>query len=571
MSYAAFSLTACNYLDESPYDWVQPKDVFSMENNFQRPINQAYSYIPSGYNRVSSAFLDAATDDAISTINSSSVHLLARGFYNSNTPVLNPWNSSYLGIRQTHFVQHNLKEIDLVLNNQTPQQVIDLKNIYSGEMYALRALFEFNLLKHYGGYPIVDRYYAYGDPELASKPRNTFDECVKNIIQLCDSAAKYLDVVPQGNNSGRGRMTKGAALAIKAKTLVYAASPLFNQPTNNNPVIGYSSPTAADITKRWEDAAAACAEVINLKNANGSARYTLFANYANSFTQTPNNSDNDFIIYVMEAQNNSLERRHYPPSLAINSGGGTVPTQDLVDAFTTANGADYIKVNNATQYNNRDPRFEVTIGYNGSKYRNNAVTIFTKTGQGSTIDGLNAIVDRSTNTGYYLKKFLNLNLNFSANPGTVNHIFPIIRLADILLLYAEAMNEAYGPDIDPKGYGLTAKDAVKRVRTRAGFGANDQFLINATDVVTMRNKIKQERRIELSFEEQRYFDLRRWMDGEQLNKPVHGVKIETVGGTDVYSNFVIDPLRKFEFKMYLHPIPLSEIRSSPQISQNPGW
>ena len=127
-------------------------------------------------------------------------------------------------------------------------------------------------------------------------------------------------------------------------------------------------------------------------------------------------------------------------------------------------------------------------------------------GTGSTIDGLYIITDRSSNTGYYLKKFLGFNVNFSkASPGTAFHLFPLIRLGDMLLLYAEAMNEAYGPDTDPNGYGLTAKGAVQRVRTRAGFNAaSDKYLINATDVAAMRTKIKNERRVELAFEEQRY-------------------------------------------------------------------
>ena len=173
---------------------------------------------------------------------------------------------------------------------------------------------------------------------------------------------------------------------------------------------------------------------------------------------------------------------------------------------------------------------------------------------------------------WYLKKFLDFNINFSlANPGNAFHLFPIIRLSDILLLYAEAMNEAYGPDTDPNNFGLTAKDAVLTVRSRAGFKSDDQFLNDVTTKESMREKIKNERRIELSFEEQRYFDVRRWMDGDRLNQPVTGIRIIQNGNTLDYSNFVVDDLRKFSPYMYLHPIPLNEIKISPQIVQNPGW
>src|SRR5690606_10556105 len=126
-------------------------------------------------------------------------------------------------------------------------------------------------------------------------------------------------------------------------------------------------------------------------------------------------------------------------------------------------------------YSGRDPRFGAIIGYDGSEYGEQG-TIHTHIGQGATIDGRNVTIDRSTDTGYYLKKFLDFSIDFSkGNPGQSFHLFPLIRLADVLLLYAEAMNEAHGPDADPSGYGLTAKAAVQQVRTRAGFGI-DHYL-----------------------------------------------------------------------------------------------
>lgn len=218
--------TGCNYLDETPYDWSQPEDVFSMEANYVRPVNQAYSYIRGGFNSISGSFLDAATDDGMSTINSSSIHRLSRGYVRSNSPVQSSWNNSYQGIRQAIFAQKYLTEIELVLNKTTPEEVIGIKNTYIGEMYGLRALFEFDLLKHYGGYPIIDKYYALGDPELNVIERSSYSDCVAHIVNLCDSAIKYLDVTPIGGSGGYGRMTKGAALAIKAKTLIFSASPL---------------------------------------------------------------------------------------------------------------------------------------------------------------------------------------------------------------------------------------------------------------------------------------------------------------------------------------------------------
>jgi starch-binding outer membrane protein, SusD/RagB family len=559
----------CEYMDEIPFDWAQPDDVFSDEGTYVRPVNQAYSYVKGGFNRVNGAFLDAATDDGMTTIDGSNVHRISRAYVNSSSPVESCWNSSYQGIRQALFVQKNLAEQTLVLNNRSPEEVEQIKSVYSGEMYALRALYEFDLLRYYGGYPIVDKYYLLGDPELAQKTRSSFAECVSHIVNLCDSAVKYLDLDPFGGAGGFGRMTRGAALAIKAKALVYSASPLFNQAGNANPLTGHVNPTADQVRTRWEQAAEALAAVINLARPTGAKRYSLFNNYERLFITSPND---EYIVFRADGRSNGLENRQYPPSLSNTLGGGTVPTQEFVDAFTMADGTTYERGNPEAQYGGRDPRFNLIVGYNGSSYGPRG-TIYTKTGVGATTDALNVVRDRSTNTGYYLRKFIDTNVNFSVgNPATAYHLFPIIRLADILLLYAEAMNEAYGIDADPRGYGLTARGAVQMVRSRAGFTGTDKYLDGVTTREQMLEKIKDERRIELAFEEHRYFDLRRWMDAASLlNQPVSGVRIEDDGTRLDFSYFVVDNQRKFDTKMYLHPIPLNEIKISPNLVQNPGW
>ena len=563
----ALTFFSCQYMDEYPYDWAQPMDVFAMEQNYERPINQAYSYLTGGFDRINGSYLDAATDDGMSTLSNSSIHRLSRGFVNSSSPVESSWDASYKGIRQSLFVQKSLAEIDLVLNNKTSQDVINIKNTYSGEMYSLRAWYEFDLLRHYGGYPIINKYYNLGDPELSGIARNSFKECVQNIISLCDSAVKYLDIAPVGAAGGFGRMTRGAALAIKAKTLIFAASPLFNQSGNGNPLTGHVGAGAADIKARWEEAALACAAVINLKQSSGAPAYSLHSDYSTLFTSSPNS---EYIVFVGAAKSNSLENRQFPPTLSKTAGGGTVPTQEFADGFSLADGGTYVRNSSTNQYANRDPRFVATIGFDGSKY--DTKTVFTHLGQGATNDGLNILTDRSTNTGYYLKKFLDLKVDFSkATPVTAFHLSPLIRLSDMLLLYAEAMNEAYGPDADPKGFGSSARAAVQRVRTRAGFTGTDKYLQGVSSIPAMRDKIKQERRIELSFEEQRYFDLRRWLDGSTLAKPVTGINIEITNGVTINTYFTVDALRKFDTRMYLHPIPLQETMISPKIVQNPGW
>lgn len=566
LSFTLFAFAGCDYLDEKPYDWAQPVDIFTAEGTYLRPVNQAYSYMYGGFNRVSDAFLDAATDDGISTISSSTINLLARGFATSNNTIESCWEQSYDGIRQALYVQKNLKEQILFLNQKTKTEVAQIQSVYSGEMFALRALFEFNLMRHYGGYAIISQYYSLGDPNVDLIKRSSFDACVKNIVNLCDSAAKYLSVEPIGGSYGR--MNSGMALAIKAKTLIYSASPLYNQPGNTNPLTGYLGVSDADTKARWESAAAACAAVINLKTTTGTNKYSLYTNYEKLFITCPND---EYIVFNTALKSNTLENRQYPPTISRNSGGGTVPVQEFVDAFSMADGSNYERSSAATQYNSRDPRLTVSVGFNGSTYGTRG-KIYSKTGSGATMDALNAVVDKSTNTSYYLRKFLDFNVNFAiASPATTFHLFPIIRLADILLLYSEAMTNAFGPDVDPKGYGMTATSALLKVRLRAGFTASDKFLTGISTKEQMMAKIKNERRIELCFEEQRYFDLRRWMDGDKLNQPVTGIRIEDNAGTLNYTYFEVDGQRKFDTKMYFHPIPLIVINKSPGLEQNPGW
>lgn len=577
------TFSGCDYLDIKPTQWQTAEDVFSIETRYFQSANYAYSFIQPGLEHMhGSTFLEAAIDDGMSPVTTSNIHKLAQGYITASSPILSCWDNSYQGIRQALFTQKYMREIGVVISGQTEEESVAVKQQYIAEMDALRAWFEFCLLRLYGGYPIVDRVYDVSDEEPNHKGRDSFEDCVNHIVMLCDQAAEFLDVIPiGGENGGRGRMNKGIALAIKAKTLVYAASPLYNQAGNSNALLGYTDNNSG-LSQRWQSAAKACADVLNLCsdgtiNPAGTKRYALVAPtnkapYENLFTTYPNN---EYIMVYTRKKDNSMEQRQFPPTLSKSNGAKTVPTQDLVDAFTLANGSDFVRNNwdepLDPQYNNRDPRFKAIIGYDGCAY--NKRTFYTRVNSG-TDDALNAIVDHSTTTGYYLAKFCLKTIDFSkASPGNAAHASPLIRLADIYLMYAEAMAQAYGIDADPDNYGLTARAALQTIRTRAGFkAATDKFLVNVSTVDDFIAKVKQERRVELCFEEQRYFDLRRWMDGDKLNRPVHGIRIEASGKNLSYSYFEADNKRKFEDKMYFHPIPLKVIlQSGDVIVQNPGW
>lgn len=191
------------------------------------------------------------------------------------------------------------------------------------------------------------------------------------------------------------------------------------------------------MTERWKLAAKACADVINLNadgtiSPNGNKKYNLIAltaakTYDKIFINA--NPNPEYILFYTAAKDNALENRHYPPTISKDQGGGTVPSQQLIDAFTMKDGSDYTHSSDgASMYTNRDPRLAAIIGYDGSVYGKN--TIYTRISDNTTIDGLNQVKNRSTNTGYYLAKFLDKTLNFGqANVSTVFHLFPMIRLS----------------------------------------------------------------------------------------------------------------------------------------------
>ena len=585
---------ACSYIGEEPYTNLDAAAIGSNPNTYLLPANEAYTYMQNGFNFVGGSCLDAATDDAMSTVANATVHRLARGYINMDNTIVSPWANSFRGIRQACFAQHVLRDYTVKLPGRTPGETAALKAQYYYEMTALRAHYEFTLLQYYGGFPIVDEAIAFDDRQTADIARNSFSECVEHICELCDTAAAHLYVVAHNDNAALGRMTRGAALAIKAKTLLYAASPLYNRAGNTNPLIGYTAadvpPAYPAVSDRWRRAAHACMAVLTLQKDDGTPAYSLVncptpESWNTSNFLTGDGSVSEWIFIKTAAKSTTLEKRHYPPTISRGSGGGTVPTQELVNAFCAADGSRIAPPTDGqpTITEGREPRFYAFIAYDGCRTFDiyNGATlvsrrnVFTHSGKGETKDAIGAASDLSTTTGYYMAKFLYPQLNFTAkNVPSQYHLWPIIRLADIYLMYAEAMVCGYDSfDTDPDGLGMTALDAVKAVRARAGFGAGDHFYDGITTAADfMEQVVKCERRIELCFEGSRYFDLRRWMDAPTvLNRPVHGVQINYDGTTSEYNYFEADSDRSFSERMYFHPIAKSVLKTNPNIIQNPGY
>lgn len=539
-------------LEKFTIEYVFDKDD-SLGTYANKFLNTIYSELPTGYNRLSNDMLDAASDDAVSISTSTTdVSKLATGGYTSYATIAGetPWASSYAAIRQANIFVSN---IDVSPVKETLPNGASIRYAWKAEARFLRALFYFELLKRYGGIPLMgDTVHQLGDD--VQIPRSSFADCVTYLVHECDAIKDSLRpnpvVAPELNSH---RATRGAALALKAKILLYAASPLFNGQNvdANNTLTGYTSFDK----ERWKLAADAARDLINEHT------FALLPSFKNVFI-TQNNSE---VIFFRQGDNNSgIESTNGPLGFAQVANGRTNPTQELVDAFPMANGLPITDpksgYNADDPYTGRDPRFGFSILYNGATWLNTSLQMFD--------GGQNKPTGQTpgTKTSYYMRKFMG-NFETATQYSNVSHDWLILRYTEIVLDFAEAQNEYSGPDAD-------VYQVLKDLRNRAGIPAGDDGLYGLTDNMTqdaMRQVIRNERRIELAFEEQRYWDIRRWRIAEQVaNTPLHGMQIIRDGGTLTYNPItVFTP--SFTKKMYLYPIPYDEVVKNDHMVQNPGW
>lgn len=447
------------------------------------------------------------------------------------------WARSYRSIREINYALNNIQQVGMSA---------DRTNRLIAELKFQRAFRYLDLIRNYGkvvlmGDRVVELGDNYSDPSLFD--RRPIEEGIAYAAAQFDEAAAGL---PASNNSqyGEGRATKGAALALKGRLLLYGASPLYT---------GGSSDS-----QKWAAAAAANKAVMDL------GTYALFqGGYDKLFTNEQSNSEYIFArFYNLTGRHLALEIANGPNGYG--GWGGNVPLQNLVDDYEMADGTAF-SWNNATQaaapYENRDPRFYQTVLFNGAEYKDRSVETFRPGGRDSS-DGLDPW--NTSKSGYYLRKFLREDLpiiNPWAVAGVQNWIY--IRYGEILLNYAEAQNEAAGPD-------ASVYDAINSIRTRAGMPALPSGLSQSD----MRERIRHERRIELAFEEHRFYDVRRWKIAEQTeNATAQGISInKNSDGTFNYTVITALQGKAFQEKHYWLPIPRSEILASNNVlEQNPGY
>ncbi|MFC4141615.1 RagB/SusD family nutrient uptake outer membrane protein [Pedobacter mendelii] len=547
----------------------QPRDLNTLDLVFdsqdlnatlaQQFLNNIYNYLPTGFNRISGDFLDAASGDAISSLANTPISYYNNGLVSSTTNPDGYFSNSYNGIHQINIFLANIDKVPVPTAN--PTRTITWK----AEARFIRAFLYFELLKRYGGVPLIgDKINGLNDNLQLS--RNTFAECVTYITTECDAVKGQLNLEPI-SATNLGRIPRGAAIALKNRLYLYAASPLFNgggfeSDATLKVLTGYpnNDPT------RWQNVIASAEELINL------GVYSLVqsgnAGYVNIFSQKQNS---EVILAKQQINDFTLETVNAPVGYTVNntqSAGRTSPTQDFVEAFPTISGLPITDplsgYNAAAPYSNRDPRFNAIIFYNGSAWLNRSGGVQTFDGG---LDRPNITSVNQTKTGYYLRKFLADN-STSSSYSAQSHNFVYFRYAEILLNYAEALNEV----------GRT-EDAVQQlilIRKRAGIqaGSGSRYgIATGVNQAGLRTLMQQvDRRIELSFEEHRFWDLRRWkIAPTELNKTLRGIQItKNANGTYTYQTVPVTTIT-FQEKLYHMPIPYNETVTDANLKQNSGW
>lgn len=545
---------------------------------------------------------DMATDDCVTNENSSSWLRMATGSWTSNDDPTSQWQTCRHTIM---YINNFLSVVDNTV--WSADEVINegFKMRLKGEAYGLRALNMFNLLRAHAGW--ADDGQLYGVPIITTPegagsdfnvPRDTFEDCMDSLVADCNRAIEYLpqDYVNLGQGGtipakykaigfsniddynrvfGQkfgGRLSGRVAECIRAMAVLMAASPAFS---------------AGSGDYDWELAAEYAAVVIDHmpKDADGvdalgvdQDGYTWYCNTAeiNALEAGVNPPE---VIWRGGANNNesSLATNNYPPTLYGN--GRANPTQNLVDAFPMANGYPIDHPESGYKpndpYTGRDPRLTAYILVNGGTAGPSNSVIITGNYGTTTNDQLNRENGRSTRTGYYMKKHLRQDVNLDPTSTTgQKHYNAYIRATEMFLDYAEAANEFWGP----KGTGshaYSAYDIIKALRKRAGVGGeNDPYLEevanNGKDA--MRELIRNERRLELCFENKRFYDLRRWqVPLTQLNETATGMQITQNSSGDLIYTLINVENRAFKDYMYWGPVPYSECLKFSNLQQNKGW
>lgn len=543
---AMIATTSCDKFLDTSLDLNRTNETVKTErSSIWSFANAFYSPMVYGYNVIDNNIFASASDEAQQTSANSNVVYFNKGIINANVnPLSGRYNNCYEGIRAANFFLDYVADgKGMALLEQNRNLVTDAVNYkrdvaslnwYIAEAHIARAYYYAELIKMYGGVPVIEQTMQQSGGKMVE--RSSYEQVVEYIVKEIDDWKDKLAVNWNDFAEREGRFTLGAALAIKARVLLYAASPLHN-PSGDR--------------AKWVRAAQAAGELISNPDLN----YSLSSEYGNYFNGNTSLGSAESIFIVRREANNNLEVRNYPITTQ-GGNSGVCPSHNLVASYEYTGNFDP-----QNPYANRDPRLEASVVVNGSEW--NGRTIAMAAGESDDMAKAN-----TTRTGYYLKKFLTDNLNLTQGQNA-QHNWVAYRYAEVLLNYAEAVNEAYGPKTTPEGLPMTAYDALMMVRDRASVSLPKPA---ATSIEAFRKAVKHERRVELAFEDHRYWDLLRWKDAmEVLNQPILGVKPTKAG--DHYTYEVVEVAeRVFQQRNYYLPFTRAEIENSNgTLEQNPSY
>ncbi|MEO8414720.1 MAG: RagB/SusD family nutrient uptake outer membrane protein [Ginsengibacter sp.] len=495
------------------------------------------------------------------------------------------WSGAYGAIRDCNVALENISQASI---DPTLVDGVTLKDRMLGEVHFLRAYIYFRLTNYYGGVPIITK--VYGLTDSFKIAQNSYADCIKFVLSDLDSASMMLPIVESGDNDGRA--TKGAALALKSRVLLYAASDLHNSAKNSGVVNGFAHPellgyTDGDPVARWQAAKDAAKAVIDmgiysLYKPNPASASEATQNYGDLFTSTKSVED-IFVKYSSASTGGGYNGWGIAPN-GWYGNGGVGAINELVDAYNMADGSKFdrnIPAEAAQPYANRDPRLYATVLFEGNKYRARPadLTIYDPVGVGQFgtwqtwdgskmvpiygLDTRNSIANswNGNESGATMLKFLNKSVDIQK--GHQDLTLRFIRYGEVLLNYAEACIQL-GQDGEAQTY-------INMIRNRAFMP--DISSTGATLLADYRN----ERRIEMVYEDQRFFDVRRWMIGPDAYHDVHGVQIvyslksdHTTATIPTVTPIMIRP-GKWDNKAYFFPITRNELNKNDKLVELPGY
>jgi len=546
----SFLVPSCADLDYTEETTRDEEWTFTyFEQGIKGLVSGIYAQVYNNEFESNSAyFLAGATDEAQYALEAGAVNSYVNGGWSAANPYDRTWTKSYTAIADANMFLEKLDEADIsdwAYNPDYKNWVAQLE-LFPYEVRFLRAYYYFELFKTYGDVPLVTTTLTNG--QANSVQRASADEIVKFIVDECDAVAPYLPVSYMTEiGSEVGRVTRVAAAALKARTLLYAASPLHNP--------------NGDKTK-WAKAAEACKYILDNAGTWGLklSAYGSLWGHEGFFNQ-------ELIFGIGRGESNSFEMANYPIGVE-NGSSGSCPTQSLVDQYEYQdNGETFgqrypgsIDLKEADPYTGLDPRFALTVVKNGDEWPSNGAQ---KKVIETFVGGFNAAPKYgATPTGYYLRKFVDGSCVTTAdNQTTRRHTWIVFRLAEFYLDYAEAVFNATGSAND-NTYGMTANEAINVLRNRADI----QMPAFTEDGNEWVERYERERLVELAFENHRFWDVRRWKKGAQYFKTI---QTATISSDLVLTRSTVT--RQWDDKMNFYPIPQSELIKNSNLTQNPGW